>query len=211
MRCGVPRLTGVPQTEDAALQLESIAFATRLPDSQYRPNDSLPLIDSVASPSATASHNKAGQDTNAALARELTAWGTSILAQPITYEGPWSGPALGLELCFSNEHLRANYRRALDSIWPHMPDRQLSNKLTTKYFEEIAWLHPIFHRPTFEAEHARAWEMIQGGRREEIDPLWLSCYFLVSSAVGPGRGIAHAHALFPRPAGPRARGGWSQE
>jgi hypothetical protein len=30
------------------------------------------------------------------------------------------------------------------------------------------------------AEHDRAWEMIDSGRREEIDPLWLSCYFLVS-------------------------------
>lgn len=44
---------------------------------------------------------------------------------------------------------------------------------------QIAWLHAVFHRETFEAEHDRAWEMIDTGRGEELDPLWLSCYFLV--------------------------------
>ncbi|KAG0658849.1 hypothetical protein C6P46_005595 [Rhodotorula mucilaginosa] len=169
------------ETEDAAIQLESMAFATRLPDSKYRPHDSLPLLDSAASPS-TAGLAKSKGTNNAdpqPVARELTAWGTSVVGHPLVYDGPWSGPALGLEMCFSLEELQMHYRRALDSIWPHMPDRALSQKLVAKYFDEIAWLHAVFHRETFEAEHDRAWEMIDSGRREEIDPLWLSCYFLV--------------------------------
>lgn len=116
-----------------------MAFATRLPDSKYRPHDSLPLLDSAASPS-TAGLAKSKTANNAdpqPVARELTAWGTSVVGHPLVYDGPWSGPALGLELCFSLEELQMHYRRALDSIWPHMPDRALSQKLTTKYFDEV--------------------------------------------------------------------------
>ena len=128
------------QTEDAAIQLESMAFATRLPDSKYRPHDSLPLLDSAASPSTAGLASKS-KSTNTAdpqpVARELTAWGTSVVGHPLVYDGPWSGPALGLELCFSLEELQMHYRRALDSTWPHMPDRALSQKLMTKYFDEV--------------------------------------------------------------------------
>jgi hypothetical protein len=127
------------QTEDAAIQLESMAFATRLPDSKYRPHDSLPLLDSAASPS-TAGLAKSKGTNNAdpqPVARELTAWGTSVVGHPLVYDGPWSGPALGLEMCFSLEELQMHYRRALDSIWPHMPDRALSQKLVAKYFDEV--------------------------------------------------------------------------
>ncbi|GAA5981756.1 hypothetical protein JCM10908_004595 [Rhodotorula pacifica] len=166
------------ETEDAAIQLESMAFASRMPDSHYRPVDNLPLLDSAASPSTAAMTSRSGPDPREA-ARELTAWGTSIVAYPLVYEGPWSGPALGLDVCFSLEDLRANYKRSLESIWAHMPDRALSTKLLTKYFEEIAWLHPVLHRETAEAEHERAWEMIEKGRQDEIDPMWLSCYFIL--------------------------------
>lgn len=45
--------------------------------------------------------------------------------------------------------------------------------------EQIQWLHVIFHQKTFEAEHDRAWQMIEAGRWEEIDPMWLACYCMV--------------------------------
>lgn len=159
-----------------------MAFATRHPDSHYRPLDTLPFIDNAASPSSATLLKRSIADAQLLQARELTAWGTSILAQPLVYEGPWSGTALGLDLCFSLEALRARFSAALATMWPHMPDRSLSHKLVAKYFDEVAWVHAVFHRPTFEAEHARAWEMIEAGRQDEIDPLWLCCYFLVRSA-----------------------------
>lgn len=130
-----------------------MAFATRLPDSKYRPHDSLPLLDSAASPSTAAGIAKRANTDSQPVARELTAWGTSVVGHPLVYEGPWSGPALGLELCFSLEELRVHYRRALDSVWPHMPDRALSRKLITKYFEEVRQ-----HRPPSAPAAGPTWE-----------------------------------------------------
>jgi hypothetical protein len=53
------------------------------------------------------------------------------------------------------------------SIWHVRPDRvERPPVVHLRSVSQIAWLHAVFHRETFEAEHDRAWEMIDSGRRE---------------------------------------------
>ncbi|GAA5846110.1 hypothetical protein JCM9279_004791 [Rhodotorula babjevae] len=170
----------VSDTEDAAIKLESMAFNARAPNSQYRPQDSIPFLDTTgtAAPSARA--------TSVAYPAELTAWRTSILAPPLVYEGPWSASAIGLDFCSNLDEMRAAKERALGTVWPFMPDKPLSFKLVRAYFDEIDWLHMVLHRQSFEAEHERAWEMLEAGRGNDIDPMWLACYFMVCALAIDG-------------------------
>ncbi|GAA5942915.1 hypothetical protein JCM3775_001226 [Rhodotorula graminis] len=170
----------VSDTEDAAIKLESMAFNARAPNSQYRPQDSIPFLDTTgtAAPSA--------RPASVAYPAELTAWRTSIVAPPLVYEGPWSASAIGLDFCSNLDEMRAAKERALGSMWPFMPDKALSFKLVRAYFDEIDWLHMVLHRQSFEAEHERAWEMLEGGRGNDIDPMWLACYFMVCALAIDG-------------------------
>jgi len=182
-----------------------MAFNARAPNSQYRPQDSIPFLDTTgtAAPSARA--------TSVAYPAELTAWRTSIVAPPLVYEGPWSASAIGLDFCSNLDEMRAAKERALGSVWPFMPDKSLSFKLVRAYFDEVRslsrsfflprvepdlqqltswcvctqidWLHMVLHRESFEAEHERAWDMLEAGRGNEIDPMWLACYFMVRRTV----------------------------
>lgn len=172
-----------------------MAFNARAPNSQYRPQDSLPFIDPTGSAALGV------RAASVAYPAELTAWRTSIVALPLVYEGPWSASAIGLDFCSSLDEMRAAKERALVSIWPFMPEKGLSFKLVRAYFDEVRspnsrttqrtgtddvaspgqidWLHMVFHRQCFEAEHERAWEMLERGRGNDIDPMWLACYFMV--------------------------------
>ncbi|GAA5978176.1 hypothetical protein JCM11641_001125 [Rhodosporidiobolus odoratus] len=181
-----PSSRDMSDTEDAAVKLESIAFSARIPNSNYRPQDSLPFFDNIPSGLASANTAPARPTTAVGCNAELTSMRTSILAPPLVYEGPWSASALGLEMCFSLDELRRSRRRVLNRLWPFLPGQNLSGKLVEKYFLEVAILHNVFHRPSFQAEHERAWEMIAAGRRDEIDPMWLSGYCMVLALAVDG-------------------------
>ncbi|GAA5916676.1 hypothetical protein JCM6882_002263 [Rhodosporidiobolus microsporus] len=172
-------------TEDAVVRLESIAFSARPPNSHYRPQDSLPFFGDLDSSSAYGTPSTLASRAGASLFAELTPMRTSIVSHVI-YEGPWSAAAQGFDLCFSLEELKAARRRTLDNLWPYMPDKQLSFKLVEKYFVEIAFLHNVYHRESFEAEHVRAWEMIEAGRRDEIDPMWLAGWAMICALAIDG-------------------------
>ncbi|BGO93972.1 hypothetical protein NBRC10512_005221 [Rhodotorula toruloides] len=174
-----PPSRDMSDTEDAAVKLESMAFTARAPNSQYRPQDSLPFFDNIPSPNASAQAAHGAGRMIHAYPAELTSYRTSIVAAPLVFEGPWTASAIGLDMCFSLEELKAARSRCLATIFSQLPDKALSYKLVEKYFQEVQWLHMIFHRGTFEAEHDRAWQMIEAGRWEEIDPMWLACYCMM--------------------------------
>ncbi|BGP39933.1 hypothetical protein JCM10449v2_003891 [Rhodotorula kratochvilovae] len=176
----------VSDTEDAAVKLESMAFNARAPNSQYRPQDSLPFIDNFGSTSTSGAAGPGARASIAAYPAELTAWRTSVVAPPLVYEGPWSAAAIGLDFCSNLEEMRAAKERSLASIWPFLPEKTLSYKLVQAYFDEIDWLHMVFHRQCFEAEHERVWGMLEAGRANEVDPMWLACYFMVLALAVDG-------------------------
>ncbi|GAA5946026.1 hypothetical protein JCM10213_005455 [Rhodosporidiobolus nylandii] len=166
-------------TEDAAVKLENVAFTSRVPGSGYRPQDSLPFFDNPSSLSAAQSAHLPPRASVAFPPAELTSMLTSIVAPPLVYDGPFSSSSLGLGLCFSLEELRVQRSNALRGLWQHLPEKALSMKLVEKYFIEVDFLHNVFHRKSFMAELERAWEMIEAGRREEIDSMWLAGYCMV--------------------------------
>jgi len=136
----------VSQTEDAVIKLESVAFDQRLPGSRYRPVDSLPFFDNIPnsripSSSHSSSHRREASVTasNEAdySALELTRERTSILAFPLSFEGPFSGPSLGLPLVSSVEDLKAAKARELEGIFKLCPDKELSHRLVNRYFVEV--------------------------------------------------------------------------
>ncbi|GAA6042286.1 hypothetical protein JCM8097_000615 [Rhodosporidiobolus ruineniae] len=169
-------------TEDAAVKLESVAFNAKAPNAVYHPQDSLPFFDTISPGGRGQVSNQISFDP----AAELTPMLTSIVARPIHWEGPWSSSSLGFEMCMTLEELKASRSRIMDAVWPYMPNKALSHKLVEKYWVEVDWLHNILHRKSFEAEHERAWEMIEAGRRDEIDPLWLAIWAMVCSLAIDG-------------------------
>jgi hypothetical protein len=142
------------------------------------PRDSLPFLDAAYTSSTSTTQHPC---RNSGV--ELTSMRTSIVAAPIVFDGPWSASALGFDLCFTLEELKSARTQALDSLWRFMPDRNLSYKLLEKYVVEVSFLHSVLHLPSFQAEHDRAWEMVDQGRRDEIDPLWLAVWCMVRSPL----------------------------
>ncbi|GAA5951850.1 hypothetical protein JCM21900_004165 [Sporobolomyces salmonicolor] len=168
------------QTEDAAVKLVTVAFSQRLPDSRYRPVDSLPFFENIPSSSSCAQvPHGTGRSSGPADHTELTSALTSIVATPLTYEGPFSGPAIGLGLVSSLEELRSAWRRELEAVYRSLPDRELSSRLVNRYFDEVDWLHNVCYKELFLAEHERQWEMRDAGRGDEVDPMWLACYCMI--------------------------------
>ncbi|GAA5869688.1 hypothetical protein JCM8547_005106 [Rhodosporidiobolus lusitaniae] len=175
-----PPSRDLSDSEDAAVKLESIAFSARAPNTYWRVQDSLPFFDTMTSaPSGGHVSTAMPRPSFATTHAELTSMGTSIVGPPVVYDGPWSATGAGLDLCFSLEEFRAARKKTLDALWSMLPDRTLSDKLMQKYFVEVAFLHHVLHRESFEAEHDRAWEMVAAGRRDEIDPMWLSVWCMV--------------------------------
>lgn len=50
----------------------------------------------------------------------------------------------------------------------------------------------MLHRPSFEAEVDRFWEMVEAGRRYDVDPAWLALFYLVRRRSRP---TPQAHRL----------------
>ncbi|GAA5928833.1 uncharacterized protein JCM15063_003979 [Sporobolomyces koalae] len=179
-------------TEDAVVKLESVAFDQRLPGSRYRPVDSLPFFDNIPryAPSAPSEASAQLQTTTLpesdTYASELTREKTSILAYPISFEGPFSGPSLGLPLVSSLAELKEARRTEFERIYAMLPDKDLSDRLVGRYFSEVDWLQKIIHEPIFEAELDRFWEMREGGQGDEVDPMWIACYCMVLALAVDG-------------------------
>ncbi|BGP13177.1 hypothetical protein JCM10213v2_001096 [Rhodosporidiobolus nylandii] len=110
---------------------------------------------------------------------EPTGEATSILSPPLVFAGPQSAVALGLELCFTEEQMYAQRDAALDSLFALVPSQDVSYSLLQRYIDGVAWFYNVLHIPAFLAEHGRFWEMVPARRRNDVDPAWLSLYFMV--------------------------------
>ncbi|GAA5930704.1 fungal specific transcription factor domain-containing protein [Sporobolomyces koalae] len=67
----------------------------------------------------------------------------------------------------------------LEDLLSDLPSRPKMDFLIQYYFANIAWFWPPFHAPTFLAEYEAFHQLVQEGRRLEVDPLWLAVLTLV--------------------------------
>ncbi|GAA6049643.1 hypothetical protein JCM3770_005050 [Rhodotorula araucariae] len=110
---------------------------------------------------------------------DLTRMYTSIVAPRVVYTGPSLSTNLGLDPCFSQEELDAERIRLLDKIYHQLPNKKESKEAVDRYFCQFDWFFSILHHETWWAEYERFWEMVEGGRKYEVDPAWLAIYCFI--------------------------------
>ncbi|BGP15892.1 hypothetical protein JCM10213v2_003884 [Rhodosporidiobolus nylandii] len=110
---------------------------------------------------------------------EFTAALTSIVAPRVLYTEPATSTNLGLDLCFSQEELDAARRTTLEKVYRLLPSKKECYELIRRYLLHMDWFFSLLHHATFEAEVKRFWEMVEAGRRYEVDPAWLALFYLV--------------------------------
>ncbi|GAA5923190.1 hypothetical protein JCM1841_005923 [Sporobolomyces salmonicolor] len=110
---------------------------------------------------------------------ELTSALTCIVAPRFNYVDPSSATNLGLNLVFSQEELLEERARALSKVYSIMPNKEESYKALERYRDAFHWFFTVLHLPSLYAEHDRYWEMVEAGRRDEVDPAWMALYCLI--------------------------------
>ncbi|GAA5931501.1 hypothetical protein JCM1841_003556 [Sporobolomyces salmonicolor] len=155
-------------TEDAVADLEEQTFGARVPV--------LRAIHAAAQGNARR-YNYAGK-----VDMELTGALTSILAEPLTFDQdgrPRSAVRLGLDLAVQTADLPGVRHEALAQILAVLPGPEISQFLIKKYFTEMEWDFRVLDPEAFPLEHQRYTEMVEQGRQDLIDPLWIACFCMV--------------------------------
>lgn len=63
----------------------------------------------------------------------------------------------------------------LDDIWNSLPQSKLLlDYLVQAYFSRADWAWHLHHSPSFMAEYEAFGELVQQGRRDLVDPLWVA-------------------------------------
>ncbi|GJN89171.1 hypothetical protein Rhopal_002145-T1 [Rhodotorula paludigena] len=143
---------------------------------QEQAADSLGVIDNLIFGTIASTSTTTAEQTGTP---DLTPMLTTIVAPRVIYVTPATPTNLGLDPCFSQAELDAEYKRTMEKIYTHLPDKRRSRQMVEQYFEQFDWFFTILHHKTFWAENDRFWEMVEGGRKLEVDPTWLAIYFLI--------------------------------
>ncbi|GAA5894744.1 uncharacterized protein JCM6883_002195 [Sporobolomyces salmoneus] len=110
---------------------------------------------------------------------EATTALTSIVNQPIRFEGPTKAVSSGFDLCFTEDQLLQQRDQSLEKIYALLPTPEVTQQIIQAYFEDVSWFYSILHPPAFLAEVERFEEMLRAGRQNEIDLAWLGIFFAV--------------------------------
>lgn len=173
------------------------------------PNDSLGVLDTVLFGGV----DMKGPPRLASSPPELTRAYTSIIASKILYLDPSSATNLGLDMCYSQEELDSERQRALERVYRVLPSKADSLQLIKvvrflrlytspsaqqtdlsslpQYFAQFEWFFAMLHQDSFFAEVDRFWEMVEGGRKYEVDPAWLAMFYLVRTLLSLALNAAH--------------------
>ncbi|GAA6020296.1 hypothetical protein JCM11491_005321 [Sporobolomyces phaffii] len=157
------------ETESAAAELEDVAFSTRVPV--------LRALNAAAQGNTGPRYSYPGRSD-----MELTEALTSILAEPLTFDQdgrPRSAVRLGLDLAVSTLDLPAVRRDALAQILAVLPGPEISHFLIAKFFGEIEWDYKVLDPISFPLEYHRYNEMLENGREDLVDPLWIALFCMV--------------------------------
>ncbi|GAA5885271.1 hypothetical protein JCM16303_005980 [Sporobolomyces ruberrimus] len=156
-------------TESAVAEIEDVAFSTRVPV--------LRALNAAAQGNAGPRYTYPGR-----VDMELTEALTTILAEPLTFDQdgrPRSAVRLGLDLAVSTADLPGVRHDALAQILAVLPGVEISQFLIAKYFDEIEWDYKVLDPVAFPLEHLRYNEMLETGREDLIDPLWIAVFCMV--------------------------------
>ncbi|GAA5842582.1 hypothetical protein JCM11251_004909 [Rhodosporidiobolus azoricus] len=110
---------------------------------------------------------------------ELTSALTCIMAPRITYVEPGTSTNLGLDLCYSQQELDTERLRTLEKVYRLLPSKEQAFQLVKRYYAQFEWFFTLIHHPSLEAEIVHFYEMVEKGRRYEVDPAWLALFYLI--------------------------------
>ncbi|KAK4704674.1 hypothetical protein P7C70_g1528, partial [Phenoliferia sp. Uapishka_3] len=170
-------------TEDAAHQLEDVAFGARVP-----------VLRAISAAVNTAASSTAGSVVGMGVRKTrfgsvMTLAGTSIIAEPLSFDQdgrPRSAVRLGMDLAISTSDLPAMRSGSMAQIFAVLPGREIAEFLLQKYFSEMDWDFQPIDAEAFYQEHERYREMLMDDREDLIDPLWVAvlCMVLALSLEG---------------------------
>ncbi|KAI5480974.1 Carboxylic ester hydrolase [Pseudohyphozyma bogoriensis] len=83
----------------------------------------------------------------------------------------------------------------LPSTFENLPPVELMDWCVRHYWDEVDWSWHLLHRPTFEAEYKYFRRILDDGRLEEVDPLWLANLFAVSASLHAYLNLAAASRM----------------
>lgn len=177
---GISQMGDLPRQELRKAEVDfgaQFGSSRHLPtDKPVAPPDSLGLMDNLlfAGPKSLGVEGLQQPDHP-----DLTSMLTSIVAPRVVYTNPSVSSNLGLDPCFSQEELDAERLRVLDKIYAQLPNKRDCDVAVDRYFLQFDWFFSILHHATWKAEYARFWEMLESGRKYEVDPAWLAILYLV--------------------------------
>ncbi|KAM0750228.1 hypothetical protein T439DRAFT_326177 [Meredithblackwellia eburnea MCA 4105] len=161
-------------TEDAAHQLEDVAFAARVPV--------LRAINAAQSSAGGSVYGVPASRRPTRVGPEYTRALTSIIAEPLSYDQdgrPRSAVRLGMDLAVSTQDLPGVRSGSMAQIFAVLPGKEIADFLLHKYFTEIDWDYKPIDEEAFLQEHDRYREMLLDGREDLIDPLWVAVFCMV--------------------------------
>ncbi|GAA6022558.1 hypothetical protein JCM10207_006585 [Rhodosporidiobolus poonsookiae] len=146
--------------------------------SREGPNDSLGVLDNVlfGGEGHMAKTVTTGLQSQPA---ELTKALTSIVAPRVLYVDPSTSTNLGLDVCYSQEELDAERIRTLEKVYRLLPGKAESYAAIKRYLVSFEWFFTLLHHPSLFAEVDAFWEMVESGRKYEVDPAWLALFYLI--------------------------------
>ncbi|KAJ5628499.1 hypothetical protein N7490_010727 [Penicillium lividum] len=190
--------------ENAAVVLESIAFNPQanepgsgqgsMTSHEYWRGNMLTPASGAALAGTAKDDPSRKHDQNQQQSHEYTSALTSVIAPPWDITLDRYNPLLMQQRGYESDNhqeLLKNRFDAMNSIIEHLPTLRQSYYLAEQYNKILHWRSRILHWPSFQAEMNYFWEIMGQQRHTELDPLWLSIFFMVM-----------ALALDNRPTGP---------
>lgn len=88
------------------------------------------------------------------------------------------------------------YRGVLIDLYEALPSRQQMDWLVRHYIDQVSWYWCAHHLPTLAAEYEAFRQLVDEGRKFEIDPLWLAVLFLTLALSANSLDYIPANAPF---------------
>ncbi|KAJ5805951.1 uncharacterized protein N7503_003553 [Penicillium pulvis] len=189
--------------ENAAVVLESIAFNPQANETgsgqgsmtshEYWRGNMITPASGAALAGTTKDDPHPKHDQNQQQSQEYTSALTSVIAPPWDIALDRYNPLLMQQRGFeadNHQELLKNRFDAMHSILENLPTLRQSYYLAEQYNNILHWRSRILHWPSFQAEMNYFWEIMTQQRHSELDPLWLSVFFMVMALALDNRSTA---------------------
>lgn len=165
------------ETEDAAIDLEE-AFVKTPTIANLDDKEAFSRTESRGMLPGTKEMKYGGRGA------ELTKALTCIVAsERPAGAAPYSKVHLTVSLTATQAEVEKARLTALRMLYRVLPQRAAVTHLVELYFSKVSWLFHHIHAPTFLAELEAFHIMLDNGRSEEVDVLWIALLFMVLSVA----------------------------